>query len=385
MNVSRHQLSLLLLVSLLSRLSFAEDELVAEGISTSISGRVCPAPELSTLQRDQDRSPRGDFTFAFKSASAWVVSIGAGDVVFRQTDTEIDQKKVFEARSIGSGIIWGQEQYILTNYHIIRDHPQLRARTLLGQRVRLELVGFYEALDIALLRTQEGIKLKTKSACYSMRTPTPGMWVAALGHPYGMPFSLSTGAVSALYRGENFTDWSAAFPGFIQSDLVLNRGNSGGPLIDLQGTMLGMNTAIHGSASGVSFTLPLNRILPVIKQLIDHGRFERSYVGMTLSSMSYSRSEKMGLKPKQGVRVRRVIAGGPANLAGILPDDVILSINGEPYEHHDELSWAMVSSPVGIPILLEVARSSENTSIMYTLLTPSVKQRRAKTPPRDRE
>jgi S1-C subfamily serine protease len=133
----------------------------------------------------------------------------------------------------------------------------LRAKTFERQIIELEVVGIYRPLDIALLKPQDPDALKrSRVACYSTASLRPGKWVAAVGHPYSMPYSLSTGAISALERGEILSEWTRSFPGFIQSDLTLNPGNSGGPLIDQRGVMLGLNTAIHGSGVGMFFVLP---------------------------------------------------------------------------------------------------------------------------------
>lgn len=331
-------------------------------------GIVCP--KITEPLRAPEWTMKHTFETAFERAREWVVSVGAGEVVKKTRAHGFSEKWVFEAKSVGSGIIWGKEGYILTNAHIIKGQPNIRGRTFDGYRFPLEVVGIDERLDVALLRPSEASILKAPSACYWMGKPRPGMWVAAVGHPYGMPYSLTTGAVSAIYRGEYLKEWSGAFPGFIQSDLSLNRGNSGGPLILSNGVMIGMNTAIHGGASGMAFSLPMSRLLPVIEQLKTQGQFKRSYVGMTLAKVSWKRSKMVQLKPKRGVRVRRVVLGGPASLAGLQSNDLILSVNGEETNRHRELSWHLISAKPGEPLLVELLRPSDPPQIMFTLLIP---------------
>lgn len=336
-----------------------------ETICPSQNPKVAERPERSNVPT----TPR-DMSLAFERAKHWVLSVGSGEQVTRPRKRG-GTKQVFKNNQSGSGVIWGDERWILTNAHILDGGPVLRAKTFERQIVKLEVVGVYRPLDIALLKPQDPEALKgLKSACYATATPRPGMWVAAVGHPYSMPYSLSTGAVSALERGELLPEWARSFPGFIQSDLTLNPGNSGGPLIDERGVMLGLNTAIHGSGVGMSFALPLSRLLPVIEQIKRTGEFKRSYVGLKLSKMSYRRGERASLPPRSGVRVRRVTDGGPAQLAGLRNDDIILSINGKPTHHHHTLSWQMVATPADTSMILEVLRLPHPPQLLYINLIP---------------
>ena len=334
---------------------------------------ICPGeehgsterPELSTSQSD----PR-DMTIAFERSKYWVLSVGSGDMITRPRRRG-GTKQVFKNKQSGSGVIWGKKRRILTNAHILDGGEVLRAKTFERQIIKLEVVGIYRPLDIALLKPQDPDALKrSRVACYSTASLRPGKWVAAVGHPYSMPYSLSTGAISALERGEILSEWARAFPGFIQSDLTLNPGNSGGPLIDQRGVMLGLNTAIHGSGVGMSFALPFSRLLPVIDQIEKSGKFKRSYVGLKLSKMSYKRGHRASLPPRTGVRVKKITDGGPAQLAGLRSDDIILSINGTPTHHPDTLSWQMVSTPADTSMILEVLRMPHPPQLLYINLIP---------------
>jgi S1-C subfamily serine protease len=185
-----------------------------------------------------------------------------------------------------------------------------------------------------------------------------------------MPYSLSTGAVSALERGESLPAWKRAFPGFIQSDLTLNPGNSGGPLLDDRGVMLGLNTAIHESGIGMSFALPISRILPIVAQLKERGVFKKSYLGLNLVKMSYKRTHAAALPPRTGVRVRRVTPEGPGAISGLRSRDIILSMNGEPTNDHETLSWQLISTPAGQPVLLDVLRLPHPPQLLHLQITP---------------
>jgi serine protease Do len=295
-------------------------------------------------------SPPRDFQFAFKKVSPSIVSIASG---YRSQSR-------FKPVNTGTGVLVGYPPYIVTNAHVIQGQKEIRIRTYHRQVIRAQLVGIEPNLDLAVLKVPFELLKKLPSIKLATSSSHPGQWVAAIGHPYQMPYSLSTGAISALYRSD-LRQWKGRFPGFIQTDLTLNPGNSGGPLVNRCGEMIGLNTAILDSGQGLSFALPLNRILPVAYTLIQRGYFKKSYIGLKLKNVSYSRAEQVDLDPRMGVRVRKVVEGSPASRAGLKVNDIILSVNHEPINHAGELSWIFISSPVYEPLNLMVIRGDEYT------------------------
>ena len=311
-----------------------------------------------------------DFTAAFNRVKPWVLSVAAGDISV-QKRAKRRPKKVFTAKSEGSAIIWGDDKYVLTNAHVIKGYTELRARTAYQRVVRLELVAMYEALDVAILRTKTSEALSDlPSACYYEELPPVGSWVAAVGHPYSMPYSLSSGVVSAHHRGELLSEWASSYPGFIQTNITLNPGNSGGPLIDQRGVMVGMNTAVRQGATGMSLSLPMSRLLPILSLLINHRKFDRSFIGLTLSKVSYQRAQKAGLVQPRGVRVKRVREDGPAHLAGLRRNDIILRVNGRRFDHPCELSWYLISAIPNVPMIIEMVRSAPHINRGVLLMAP---------------
>lgn len=313
-----------------------------------------------------------DFTEAFKRSKAWVLSIAAGEK-YEKVSTDQNSKLSFRPRSEGSGIIWGPNKFIITNAHVIKGHKIIRARTHQRQVLKLELVGMYEGLDLAVLKTSTADAMdKLPSACYTTQLPPIGSWVAAVGHPYSMPFSLSSGVVSAHHRGQNLKEWTRYFPGFIQSSLTLNPGNSGGPLINEYGVMLGLNTATRQNAVGMAFTLPITRIIPVVHQIVMNGVFKRSHLGLNLSEVSFLKAQKAGFESPRGVRVKKVRINGPAFKAGLIKNDIILSVNGESFNEASDLSWRLITSPPMVPLRLEVARYEQNPKRLIINLIPEM-------------
>jgi len=315
-----------------------------------------------------------DFSAAAERVIPSVLSVASGERVNGR----------FELKQSGTGVIW-EPGVILTNAHVIRDQPELRARSYDRRVVLLRELARSDELDIALLVTvNAGVLGEPPPIPRTRRAPKMGMWVAALGHPYDMPYSLSVGAVSALHRGARLKEWRGRFPGFIQTDLSLNPGNSGGPLIGACGEMLGLNTAVMGSARGLSLSLPMNRLELVIKRLLREGRFERSYVGLTLKYVSYKHANRVGLPPRVGVRVKRVVRDGPGYLAGLRANDIIIQLRGKASNDESELSWGLISSPPYQSIPLEVLRGEgsavERLSLSLSPWTLEDKQTRHTVP-----
>ena len=315
-------------------------------------------------------SPPFDFAHAFVISRPWVISIAAGVINYEQ-DKKKKYKPRFAPQSEGSGVIWGPKRYIITNAHVVKDFKNIRGRTFQKQVFRLEVVGIYPELDVALLKTKTPDALANSPyACYKEDLPVQGSWVAAVGHPYSMPYSLSTGVVSALHRGKTLSEWAKFFPGFIQTNITLNPGNSGGPLIDLYGNMIGLNTAIRQGAVGMSFALPMSRIIPVVEQLKEYSKFSRSYVGLKLSEVSFQRGQRAGFKAPQGVRIKRVTNQGPASIAGLKKNDLILKVNGETFNEPSALSWRLISALPNVPLAVEIVRTTPALERFIIYLTP---------------
>jgi S1-C subfamily serine protease len=321
--------------------------------------------QLNKIQvNDSCKSNLGrDFSCAFKKVIPSVLRIASGHKVGNK----------FIPSRVGSGIVWGKEHYIVTNAHVVERNAILRARTYERHVIKLTVIGIDKNLDLALLAPINSKDLANiPPISLAQKEALPGNWVAAIGHPYQMSYSLSTGAVSALHRNDLLDDWKGTYPGFIQTDLTLNPGNSGGPLVNIYGEMLGLNTAVLGSGQGLSFALPLSRLVPVIKELKRQGIFDRSYVGLQLRNVSYKKAQKSKISVHQAVRVHRVVSNGPAELAGLMKDDLITHVDEKSFANPEELSWYLISSPPEFPILINFIRVSDQKIHNYTaILTPA--------------
>ena len=325
---------------------------------------LLPLPKVTHLNHAIDCSTQTrDFSCAFKKVIPSVLRVASG----------YKGANGFVPVRVGSGVVWSEQHHIITNAHVVESGKILRALTHERHVIPLKVIGINKKLDVALLAAKKTKHLASvPSITMAQQAPLPGHWVAAIGHPYQMSYSLSTGAVSALHRNDVLEDWKGSYPGFIQTDLTLNPGNSGGPLVNLRGEMLGLNTAILGSGQGLSFALPLSRLLPVVKALQKYGSFDRSFVGMQLRSVSYKRAKKARISVHQAVRIHRVVPYSPADIAGLMKDDLITHVNDKAFSNPEELSWYFISSPASYPIMIHFIRmKNKQRTFKNVILVPS--------------
>jgi serine protease Do len=240
----------------------------------------------------------------------------------------------------GSGFIVTSDGYILTNRHVVADATKVVVRLTDRREYTAKVVGMDEATDVAVIKIEGGSNLPT----VRLGNPEllkPGQWVVAIGSPFGMANSVTAGIVSATTRRVG----NEKFVPFIQTDVAVNPGNSGGPLFNLNGEVVGINSQIYspsGAYVGLSFAIPIDIANEVREQLVSTGKVTRGLLGVHFTGMNFESAKKFGLDRPRGALVTEVIAGESAEKAGIKPDDVILSVGGKPVE--DEVSLpAMVA------------------------------------------
>lgn len=237
--------------------------------------------------------------------------------------------------SSGSGWVFDDRGRIVTNAHVVRDSAALRLQFADGRRMGATLIGFDSYTDIAVLQAEDARGLFPARRATGER-PQKGARVFAFGSPFGYKFSMSEGIISGLGRSAR-PDAELQFWNFIQTDAAVNPGNSGGPLVDIRGRVIGMNVAIataretqgaiEGQSAGISFAIPLATIETVARQLIDVGRVTRGFLGVSFQGTQeiFEGDNFRGV----GVPVRAVVPDSPAAAAGLKPGDVITEINGE--------------------------------------------------------
>ncbi|UCE89640.1 MAG: Do family serine endopeptidase [Pseudomonadota bacterium] len=227
--------------------------------------------------------------------------------------------------SLGSGVIVSAQGYIITNNHVIEGADEIQIALRDGRSAQASIVGTDPESDLAVLRVELD-KLPAITLGHSNQVRV-GDVVLAIGNPFGVGQTVTSGIVSATGRD---TLGLSTFENFIQTDAAINPGNSGGALVNVQGHLVGVNTAIFsrsGGSQGIGFAIPVSIAKDVMQQIIEHGKVIRGWLGVAIQELTDELAESFGLKSADGVLVSNVFRGGPADTAGIAPGDVITHIN----------------------------------------------------------
>jgi len=270
----------------------------------------------------------------------------------------------------GSGFIISADGYVLTNNHVVEDADQIKVGLQNGDEVDATVVGTDPSIDLALLKIDddEDLSVLPMGDSDSLRV---GEWVIAIGNPLDYEHTVTVGVVSAKERRVQIGGTDSGVVSFIQTDAAINFGNSGGPLIDARGNVIGINTAIRRAnyAEGIGFALPINHARRVIEQLRETGSVKRGYVGITMNreGIDEAAREYLGLPDTDGVIIDDVASGGPADTAGLRKDDVIRKVNGEPVRNNLDLIGKISSHQPGDEVALEVYRAGKTLVLRATL------------------
>ena len=270
------------------------------------------------------------------------------------------------ARSLGSGFIIDASGVIITNNHVIAEADEIKVRLQDETEFKAKILGRDPKTDLAVLRIEPGQrKLKAVKFGDSDKLRV-GDWVVAIGNPFGLGGTVTAGIVSARGRDIN----QGPYDDFIQTDASINKGNSGGPLFNLKGEVIGINTAIFsqsGGSVGIGFAVASRLAKPVITQLRDFGRTKRGWLGVRIQMVTDEIAESFGLKDTSGALVAEVSQNGPAKKAGIKPGDVILTFNGKKVEAMRRLPRIVAETPIGIDVPVELWRNGRKMKIIVRI------------------
>jgi len=266
-------------------------------------------------------------------------------------------------RSLGSGFVIESDGYILTNNHVVEGADEIMVRFNDRREMTATLVGADARSDLALLKVEatdlpvvklgrsEGLKV--------------GEWVLAIGSPFGFDYSVTAGIVSAKGRSLP-TEQNENYVPFIQTDVAINPGNSGGPLFNLDGEVVGINSQIYsnsGGFMGVSFAIPVDVAMDVVRQLKQNGRVARGWLGVVIQEVNRDLAESFGLSRPHGALVTRVLEDGPAARAGVREGDIIVRFNDQPIDFSSELPHIVGRSEVGADATMLVVREGEERTL----------------------
>lgn len=264
-----------------------------------------------------------------------------------------------DARATGSGFLFTPDGYLLTNSHVVHGATALEVARPDGSRGEAQLVGEDPETDLAVLRIGASRPLPHAELGDSSRLRV-GQIAIAIGNPLGFTHTVTSGIVSALGRSLRSTS-GRMIDNVIQTDAALNPGNSGGPLFDSRGRVIGVNTAIIAGAQALCFAVAVNSAQWVVTQLFTHGRVRRAYIGFNGSTQPISRrvARFLGIEQDSGVRIAQVQPGSPAEQAGLRADDLIVGIDGAPARTVDDLQRLLDESRIGKPCVVRVLRGGQ--------------------------
>ncbi|WP_049620915.1 DegQ family serine endoprotease [Frateuria defendens] len=268
--------------------------------------------------------------------------------------------------SLGSGFIISGDGYILTNNHVVDDADEVTVRLQDRRTLTAKVVGSDSQYDIALLKVDAG-NLPAVSLGDS-RTLKPGQWVLAIGSPFGFDYTVTQGIVSAV--GRNLGSGDQPYTSFIQTDVPINRGNSGGPLFDLQGRVVGVNSQIYsntGGYLGVAFSIPIDVAMNAVQQIKAHGYVTRGQLGVQVQALTDDVAKGFGLRDGNGAVVARVDAGSAADKAGLRAGDIILSYNGQSIGQPGDLPPLVGLTKPGTKVPVAILRDGKRQTVEVTV------------------
>jgi Do/DeqQ family serine protease len=267
----------------------------------------------------------------------------------------------------GSGFIIDREGHILTNNHVVRDASEINVTLNDKRTFKAKVVGTDPETDVAVIKI-EGDDLPALPLGDSDKIRV-GDWAIAIGNPLGeLRGSVTVGIVSAQGRS-NLNIWGGTpgFQDFIQTDASINFGNSGGPLCNIRGEAIGINTAINPSGQGIGFAIPINLVRHVADQLLAHGEVQRAWLGVSLAELTPELAEGFGIRGDRGVLIQEVLKDQPAERAGVRRNDVIVEFEGQPVTDLQKFRLKVADTPAGTKVHLVVLRDGKRLPIVVTL------------------
>ena len=313
---------------------------------------VAPSPAASAASAE--RQALTSFRDAARKAAPTVVSVSASNTAARQNRRSDPWFRYFfgdqesqPQSGVGSGVIVSPEGYVLTNNHVVDRMDDIQIMLTDGRKAVAKVIGTDPDTDLAVLKVE--LDRLPAITFGSSDTLQVGDAVLAIGNPFGVGQTVTSGIVSALGRNQLGIN---TFENFIQTDAAINPGNSGGALVDVLGNLQGINTAIYsrsGGSMGIGFAIPVSTARMVLDGIVRDGHVTRGWIGVEPNELSPELAETFGVKASEGVIITGVLQGGPAAEAGLRPGDVIVQVAGHPVRNVSELLTAVAALKPGQP------------------------------------
>jgi len=337
-----------------------------------------------TRQGDQDRPIPASVSASRRTPIVVVAHSVLPAVVNIQTESTIRRREVdpffdpfgffgggdrtYTAQSLGSGFVWSSDGIIVTNNHVVEGASRITVNFSDGSQVPAKLIGVDPDSDVAVLRVDashlSAAPIGTSSDLMIGET------VVAVGNPFGLSGTVTTGVVSALGRSVPSKEAGRTFTDFIQTDASINPGNSGGPLLNIEGKVVGINTAIYANAQGIGFAIPVDRARKVIQDLLRYGQVHSAWIGAVTATITPEEAKRTGVRATRGAVVARVFSGSPAQSAGLRTGDVITAVSGRPVDSREAFATYTATAPTGQPIDLTVVRGSTSQKVTVRPVDP---------------
>lgn len=274
-----------------------------------------------------------------------------------QGDRPDQRRRERKSNSLGSGFVIDPSGVVITNNHVIADANEITVILADGQKLKAEIVGRDEKVDVAVLRVKPEKPLKAVKFGDSEKMRV-GDWVVAVGNPFGLGGTVTAGIISARHRNID----SGPYDNYFQTDAAINKGNSGGPLFNMAGEVIGINTAIlspSGGSIGIGFATPSATVLPVIEQLQKYGETRRGWLGVRIQNIDDTIADSLNLGQVRGALVAGTDEKGPAKAAGLKAGDVIIKFDGIEIKESRELPKLVAGAPVGKEVEVVVVRQGK--------------------------
>lgn len=281
----------------------------------------------------------------------------ADDPIFKRFFGEHPNSRSQRVNSLGSGVIVSSNGYILTNHHVVEAADEIQVALHDGRTVLAKVVGSDPDTDLAVLKVN-----LTGLPAISFAKPDKGNvgdFVLAIGDPFGVGQTVTMGIISALERTHLGIN---TFENFIQTDAAINPGNSGGALVNAQGDLIGINSAIYtrtGGSQGIGFAIPVSLVVQIMDQIIKHGSVTRGWIGVEVQDLTPELAESFKLPDTNGALIAGILKGGPADLAGIKPGDVLIDVNDKPVKDSTSLLQLIASQTPGQLAKLKLLRKTK--------------------------
>lgn len=326
---------------------------------------------------------QGAFINVYKEAKDSIVNIRTKKTITVNTYNPLEEllfgssggQEKRESGSLGSGFVVSEDGYIVTNNHVVNNADEIYVKFTDGREYLTKLVGTSPEVDIAILKIESSEKFKPLEFADSDKIQI-GQWSIAFGNPLGLNDSMTVGIISAAGRSSLGIE---EIENFIQTDAAINQGNSGGPLVDINGKVIGVNTAIlstSGGSVGLGFAIPSNLVSVVKDSIISTGKFERPYVGLYLDNLDSQKVKNLNIKSGNGVYIAQVVPGSPAEKAGLKANDVIIGVNDKPINSAGSFIGELAAKKIGQTVNLQIIRNSQTMNVNVTLeSSPKIQQR----------